>query len=155
MTAVIDIAYKLGVTVSIVSKILNGVSNLTNGSSCRLFFIIIFLKLLTTLFNALFFIHIHQNNITSNLLYIAPANHIFFFTAEAPEKFSRNRNNQCNDNPLAYINIHICHKSQSFAISDINYLTIFYFTKTHITSFPSFYIILYVVSYRIMQDNFS
>lgn len=80
------------------------------------------------LYNAFFFLYIYQYNITTDLFYVTPVNHILFFSAKAPEKFSRDRNDQCSYNSFTGINIHICHKSQPFAVPYINYFTIFYFT---------------------------
>lgn len=61
-----------------------------------------------------------QNNIVSNLLYVAEGDHIFLFPSEDPTEASRSGDDQMCDTSGTLVKFDVTDISQSFTVTDID-----------------------------------
>lgn len=84
---------------------------------------------LAGLFNLLQLFDLHQNNIIPDLAHILKRNDILFLPPKDPAKTSGARNDQMGDAAIFRIELHITHKSELFAVADVDD---FFFFKSKI-----------------------
>lgn len=81
----------------------------------------------TGLFGILEGFYLHQDDVVPNLLHIAEGDHILFFPPEYPAQASWPRDHQMGNASCALVKLHVPHKPQAFAVTDIDH---FFFFKS-------------------------
>ena len=84
-----------------------------------------------------YFLHIylHQDQVTSNLAYVAQVNDIFFLPAQHTKKPAWPRHYDMGNLCRTQVKFHIFHKSKAFPITDIDHFFFFQITDSHILHF--------------------